>query len=287
MASRVWVLHATAGGTLVPCHAGTPPHPIPPLPVNPASHPCFSASTLLCSCHACRSCPDATGLGVDIARMLLDFGLRILRGDISTDGKWCFIIFKVCLSSGELRWACRQAGRQAGRQSTVLLGRQAGSAWLHLELQRRLPPPLASRLTTPSAPLYFHTPVPACLPAGVPPRWQLLKSRLDAICPSGTDTLQQLWRWRSVPKEQQPFLLQASPLCWHSRSLCRKHPNSACDQLLPCYCRSDVAPHAFPAPPDACLPPPCCPALVFRWAATTGRACCTPCRMRCGSLTPR
>jgi len=43
--------------------------------------------------------------------------------------------------------------------------------------------------------------------AGVPPRWQLLKSRLEAICPSGTDSLQQLWRWRAVPKEQQPFLL--------------------------------------------------------------------------------
>lgn len=90
------------------------------------------------------SCPDATGLGVDIARMLLDFGLRILKGDISTDGQWCFIIFRVCLSSG------------------------------------------------------------------VPPRWQLLKSRLEAICPSGTDSLQQLWRWRSVPKEQQPFLLQVA-----------------------------------------------------------------------------
>ncbi|KAI3435844.1 hypothetical protein D9Q98_001902 [Chlorella vulgaris] len=90
------------------------------------------------------SCPDATGLGVDIARMLLDFGLRIIRGDISTDGKWCFIIFKVCLSSG------------------------------------------------------------------VPPRWQLLKSRLESICPSGTDTLQQLWRWRSMPKEQQAFLLQVA-----------------------------------------------------------------------------
>lgn len=51
---------------------------------------------------------------------------------------------------------------------------------------------------------------PATPPAGVPPRWQLLKSRLEGICPSGTDTLQQLWRWRSVPKEQQPFLLQAS-----------------------------------------------------------------------------
>lgn len=51
---------------------------------------------------------------------------------------------------------------------------------------------------------------PLSLPAstGVPPRWQLLKSRLEAICPSGTDSLQQLWRWRMVPKEQQPFLLQ-------------------------------------------------------------------------------
>lgn len=46
------------------------------------------------------SCPDATGLGVDIARMLLDFGLRVLKGDISTDGKWCFLIFRVALSSG-------------------------------------------------------------------------------------------------------------------------------------------------------------------------------------------
>lgn len=41
------------------------------------------------------SCPDATGLGCDVTRMLLDFGLRILHGDMSTDGKWCFLIFKV------------------------------------------------------------------------------------------------------------------------------------------------------------------------------------------------
>ncbi len=50
--------------------------------------------------------------------------------------------------------------------------------------------------------------------AGVPPRWQLLKSRLEAICPSGTDSLQQLWRWRAVPKEQQPFLLQVRGAGW-------------------------------------------------------------------------
>jgi len=41
------------------------------------------------------SCPDATGLGCDVTRMLLDFGLRIVHGDMSTDGNWCFLIFRV------------------------------------------------------------------------------------------------------------------------------------------------------------------------------------------------
>ena len=30
------------------------------------------------------SCPDATGLGCDIARLLLDFGLRIMDGESGT-----------------------------------------------------------------------------------------------------------------------------------------------------------------------------------------------------------
>ena len=29
------------------------------------------------------SCPDATGLGCDIARLLLDFGLRIMDGELN------------------------------------------------------------------------------------------------------------------------------------------------------------------------------------------------------------
>ncbi len=61
--------------------------------------PCCCLTSVRRRPPAC-SCPDATGLGVDIARMLLDFGLKILKGDISTDGQWCFIIFKVGLSSG-------------------------------------------------------------------------------------------------------------------------------------------------------------------------------------------
>ena len=82
------------------------------------------------------------------------------------------------------------------------------------------------------------------MPAGVPPRWQLLKSRLDAICPSGTDTLQQLWRWRSMPKEQQPFLLQASPV-WRAAM-----PSAANDQPAPAAscCPATVAPLRHPVP---------------------------------------
>lgn len=52
------------------------------------------------------SCPDATGLGVDIARTMLDFGLKELQGDVSTDGKWAFLIFQVALVPGmRPRWA--------------------------------------------------------------------------------------------------------------------------------------------------------------------------------------
>jgi hypothetical protein len=52
------------------------------------------------------SCPDATGLGVDVMRVCLDFGLRITRADISTDGDWCFLVLCVALSSGvPPRWS--------------------------------------------------------------------------------------------------------------------------------------------------------------------------------------
>ncbi len=34
--------------------------------------------------------------------------------------------------------------------------------------------------------------------------------RLEAVCPSGADSIRSLWRWRSLPKEQMPFLLQVA-----------------------------------------------------------------------------
>ncbi|KAF3434041.1 hypothetical protein FNV43_RR25144 [Rhamnella rubrinervis] len=41
------------------------------------------------------NCPDKTGLGCDLCRIILRFGLSICRGDVSTDGKWCYIVFWV------------------------------------------------------------------------------------------------------------------------------------------------------------------------------------------------
>ncbi|EOY07949.1 ACT-like superfamily protein isoform 2 [Theobroma cacao] len=54
------------------------------------------------------NCPDKTGLGCDLCRILLFFGLSIVRGDVSTDGKWCYIVFwVVCKPAtrwGSSRW---------------------------------------------------------------------------------------------------------------------------------------------------------------------------------------
>ncbi|OWM89310.1 ACT domain-containing protein ACR9 [Punica granatum] len=53
------------------------------------------------------NCPDKTGLGCDICRTILDFGLYIDKGDVSTDGIWCYIVLWVLPHSSSLivRWS--------------------------------------------------------------------------------------------------------------------------------------------------------------------------------------
>nr|XP_043614978.1 ACT domain-containing protein ACR9-like [Erigeron canadensis] len=41
------------------------------------------------------NCPDKGGLGCDLLRNVLEFGLYVTRGDFSTDGKWCYIVLWV------------------------------------------------------------------------------------------------------------------------------------------------------------------------------------------------
>ncbi|KAL6838488.1 hypothetical protein ACP4OV_031733 [Aristida adscensionis] len=51
------------------------------------------------------SCPDKTGLGCDLCRVVLLFGLSILKGDMSTDGKWCYIVLWVLPRRGkDMAW---------------------------------------------------------------------------------------------------------------------------------------------------------------------------------------
>lgn len=49
------------------------------------------------------NCPDKTGLGCDLCRIILQFGLSISRGDLITDGKWCYIVLWV-ISRSNIRW---------------------------------------------------------------------------------------------------------------------------------------------------------------------------------------
>lgn len=52
------------------------------------------------------NCPDKTGLACDICRTILDFGLYIVKGDVSTDGLWCYVVLWVVpqSSSSKVRW---------------------------------------------------------------------------------------------------------------------------------------------------------------------------------------
>lgn len=49
------------------------------------------------------NCPDKTGLGCDLCRIILFFGLTVVRIDVSTDGRWCYLVFWV-VGKPSTRW---------------------------------------------------------------------------------------------------------------------------------------------------------------------------------------
>lgn len=53
------------------------------------------------------NCPDKVGLGCDLARIVFEFGLSVTKGDMSTDGRWCFVVLWVIPKASPLsvRWA--------------------------------------------------------------------------------------------------------------------------------------------------------------------------------------
>lgn len=53
------------------------------------------------------NCPDKVGLGCDLARIVFEFGLSVEKGDMSIDGRWCFVVLwvKPRTSPSTLRWS--------------------------------------------------------------------------------------------------------------------------------------------------------------------------------------
>jgi glycine cleavage system regulatory protein len=51
------------------------------------------------------SSSDATGLGVDVCRVILDFGLNIVYADLMTDGVWAYLVLRVVATSTPVRWS--------------------------------------------------------------------------------------------------------------------------------------------------------------------------------------
>ncbi|GFZ14891.1 ACT domain-containing protein [Actinidia rufa] len=49
------------------------------------------------------NCPDKAGLGCDLCRIVVDFGLSITKGDFCTDGNWCYIVLWTVPQPSSLR----------------------------------------------------------------------------------------------------------------------------------------------------------------------------------------
>ncbi|KAL2509127.1 ACT domain-containing protein ACR10 [Forsythia ovata] len=82
------------------------------------------------------NCPDKTGLGCDLCRIILFFGLTVVRIDVSTDGKWCYLVFWV-IGKPSTRWGLLKK-RLVGACPSCFLA--SGISYYEAELQPPRPP---------------------------------------------------------------------------------------------------------------------------------------------------
>ncbi|KAL8508737.1 hypothetical protein ACS0TY_016093 [Phlomoides rotata] len=82
------------------------------------------------------NCPDKTGLGCDLCRIILFFGLTVVRIDVSTDGKWCYIVFWV-MGKPSTRWGLLKNRLMEACPSFLLA---CGISYDRPELQTSKPP---------------------------------------------------------------------------------------------------------------------------------------------------
>ncbi|KAL0338504.1 UNVERIFIED_CONTAM: ACT domain-containing protein ACR10 [Sesamum angustifolium] len=79
------------------------------------------------------NCPDKTGLGSDLCRIILFFGLTVVRTDVSTDGKWCYLVFWV-VGKPSTRWSLLKKRLMGACPSC------SGISYYRAELQPPRPP---------------------------------------------------------------------------------------------------------------------------------------------------
>ncbi|CAA2973381.1 ACT domain-containing ACR10 [Olea europaea subsp. europaea] len=82
------------------------------------------------------NCPDKTGLGCDLCRIILFFGLTVVRIDVSTDGKWCYIVFWV-IGKPSTRWGLLKKRLMGACPSC---SSASGISYYRAELQPPKPP---------------------------------------------------------------------------------------------------------------------------------------------------
>ncbi|CAN1171656.1 ACT domain-containing protein ACR10, partial [Linum perenne] len=81
------------------------------------------------------NCSDKTGLGCDLCHIIFFFGLNIVRGDVSTDGKWCYIVFWV-VDAGEVRWSLL---KKRLIEACPSCSSASGISFYSTELQQKVP----------------------------------------------------------------------------------------------------------------------------------------------------
>lgn len=84
------------------------------------------------------NCPDKAGLGCDLCQIVLEFGLCIAKGDISTDGRWCYILLWVVQHphSPRVYWESLKSRLSSACPSGLL------SFYLNLQSMAPFPSPL-------------------------------------------------------------------------------------------------------------------------------------------------
>lgn len=211
--------------------------------------------------------------------MLLDFGLRILKGDISTDGQWCFIIFRVCLSSGAAQGpplGCRcgwlqvaPAAAAAAAQLllwSLLLPWSPDRVWADVSAAAAAHRVLLTR-SRPAAPPARRRAAALAAAQGAAGGHLPLRHRLAAaavalaVGAQGAAALPAAGAQQRRPGSGLLFPSRLAGGGWSRRPVSR-------------------AVYMLVAAPGR-------PRLHCRWPATTGRACCTRCRTRCGRATQR